>query len=138
MRLSTIFLPLAALALTPAAAIAQNTAENAAQAEKEASGRDYIPFANKGGVWDWHAEGSDVVYFQDRREQWYRAELMGRSPDLPFVQFIGLDTGPSDRLDKWSAIYVRGQRHLFESFEPVPGEKPWQVAEASQADENEG
>lgn len=126
MRHSTILLPLAALALMPSAAIAGEP-NGAAQAENAPG---YIAFANKGGVRDWHAEGGDAIYFQDRRKQWYRAELMSRAHDLPFVQHIGLDTGPGDRLDKWSTIYVRGQRYVLSSFEPVPGEKPWQGAEA--------
>jgi hypothetical protein len=130
MRLSIIFLPLMAMALLPAATAARDSNEDVAQAGERELARAYIPFANKGGLWDWHADGSEVIYFQDRRKQWYRAELMSRAHDLPFVQHIGLDTGPSDRLDKWSTIYVRGQRYVLSSFEPVPGEKPWQGAEA--------
>lgn len=130
MRLSTILLPLTALFLLPAAGIAQDSSEDVAQAGETDPARAYIAFANKGGLWDWHAEGSEVIYFQDRRKQWYRAELMSRAHDLPFVQHIGLDTGPGDRLDKWSTIYVRGQRYVLSSFEPVPGEKPWHAAQA--------
>jgi hypothetical protein len=130
MRLSNIFLPLAALTLAPSVALAADAGDAAPQPVQAENTRHYIAFANKGGLWDWHADGSEVIYFQDRRKQWYRAELMSRAHDLPFAQHIGLDTGPGDRLDKWSTIYVRGQRYVLSSFEPVPGEKPWQGAEA--------
>jgi hypothetical protein len=123
MRVSSIFLGLAAIALVPSAALAKETDAAPAKAENKAG--DYIPFANHGGVWDWHADGTSAVYFQDRHKVWYRAELIGTATDLPWVQFIGLDTRPSGRLDKWSAIYVRGHRFAFSSFEKVDGPLPW-------------
>jgi len=122
MRISPLFLPLAAVALVPAAALAKDNDAKPATAQKQ---RDaYIPFANHGGVWDWHAVGTHTVYFQDRNRRWYKAELIGTAIDLPWVQFIGLDTRPSDRLDKWSSIYVRGQRYSFKSFERIDGVPP--------------
>lgn len=80
-----------------------------------------IPFANHGGVWDWRADGDRTVYFEDNHKQWYKADLMGFSSDLPFVEFIGLDTSPSGSLDKWSAVYIHGQRYPFSSFVKVDG-----------------
>jgi len=124
MRLSNIMLPLAAIALVPAAAIAQDEAQQEAP-QQEAAQRDYIPFPNHGGVWDWHAESRDVIYFQDRRKRWYRAELFTPAIDLPFVQFVGIETKGADRLDKWSSIYVRGEKYALRTFEPVAGDKPW-------------
>ena len=120
MRLSAILLPLAALALTPAAASAKPASPPAPAPtviKKDAS----IPFANHGGVWDWRAEGTHTIYFQDRNKRWYRAELLGTATDLPFVQFVGLDTTPGDRLDRFSGIYIRGQHYAFSSFDQVAG-----------------
>lgn len=140
MRLSTILLPLAAVALLPAAAIAQDGEGRQAEAQQEAGTRNYIPFPNHGGVWDWHADGQDVIYFQDRQKRWYRAELFTPAYDLPWVQFIGIETRGTDRLDKWSTIYIRGQRYSLKSFEMVSGAKPWEAEEADEAAEagNEG
>ena len=123
MRISPIILPLAAFALVPSVALAADNDSKPAASEKQPAA--FIPFANRGGVWDWHGEGQSTVYFQDRHKRWYKAELLTPCVDLPWVQFIGLDTGPSDRLDKWSQIYVKGQRYPFKSFERYTGELPW-------------
>lgn len=123
MRFSPIILPLAAFALVPSVALAADNDSKPAASEKQQAA--YIPFANHGGVWDWHADGTGTVYFQDRHKAWYKAELIGTAPDLPFVQFIGLDTRPSGQLDRWSQIYVKGQRYAFKSFERFTGELPW-------------
>jgi len=123
MRVSAIFLPLAAIALTPASASAKPAPPAApapAVVKKDAS----IAFANHGGVWDWRAVGNHTIYFQDRNKRWYRAELIGTSTDLPWVQFIGLDTKPGDRLDRFSGIYVKGQHFPFSSFDQVAGPPP--------------
>ncbi len=125
MQYARYLLPLAALATmaTPLAASAQDAAQAAAAAPGAATRHDdaSIPFANQGGVRDWRAEGSRDVYFQDDHGQWYLAKLFAPASDLPFVEFIGIDASPGGSLDKWSAIYVRGQRYTFESFAKVAG-----------------
>jgi hypothetical protein len=113
-------LPLALVALFPTAASAKGDDKEARSGGKAA----YIAFANHGGVRDWREGGKDVIYFQDRNRQWYKAELSTPCFDLPFTLFVGLDTGPSDRLDKWSAVYVKGQRYLFKSFTKIVGLPP--------------
>lgn len=123
MRFSAILLPLVATALVPAAAFAKPAAPPAstpAVVKKDAS----IAFANHGGVWDWRAVGTRTIYFQDRNKHWYRAELVGDAVDLPWVQFIGLDTKPGDKLDRWSEVYIKGQRYPFSSFDQVAGPPP--------------
>ena len=120
MRFSPIILTAAALALVPVAAYAEDAKPVAAEKARP----DYIPFANNGGVRDWRADDRDTIYFQDRQKRWYKAELIVPASDLPFTQFIGIDSDPGDRLDKFSAIYVRGQRYLLKSFEPIEGKPP--------------
>lgn len=115
MKFSSILLPFAALALAPTAAHAE---------EARKASNDYIAFANHGGVRDWRAEDRDTVYFQDGQRHWYRAELMAPASDLPFTQFIGIDSDPGDRLDKFSTIYIRGQRYALKSFERIEGSPP--------------
>lgn len=114
-------LPLVALAglALPVVASAQSDASTvvADGRQEQAS----IPFANRGGVRDWRAQGSDSVYFQDNHGQWYLAKLMGSASDLNFTDFIGIDANPDGSLDKFSAIYVRGQKYPFESFVKVDG-----------------
>lgn len=123
MRLPVVLLPLAALALAPGAVSAKPAPQPVPAPEvvkKDAS----IAFANHGGVWDWRAVGTRTIYFQDRNKHWYRAELIGNAIDLPWVQFIGLDTKPGDRLDRFSEVYIKGQRYPFQSFDQVAGPPP--------------
>jgi hypothetical protein len=56
------------------------------------------------------AESRDVVYIQDRRRDWYRAEVMGPCLDLPFARAIGIDTRGSGSFDRFSAVLVEGER----------------------------
>jgi len=80
-----------------------------------------IAFADHGGVEDWRAEGDHTVYLQDSARHWYRAELFMPAFDLPFVEAIGIDAGPTGTLDKFGAITVHGRRYQFSSFEAVAG-----------------
>lgn len=120
MKSFPILFPLAAFALVPGSAIAQEQ-----PAAQNPAGEDArIPFANYGGVWNWRAEGDRTVYFEDSHHRWYKATLVMPAHDLPFAEFVGLDTRPSGTLDKWSAIYVRGQRYPIATFERIEGEPP--------------
>lgn len=112
MNKSLLFLPFAAIAFAAAPAMATQQAR-----QPEAS----IPFVNHGGIWNWAAQGDDTIYFQDVHRQWYKATLFAPSPDLPFAFGLRLDTGPMNTLDKWSAVYIDGQRYPFQSFVKVDG-----------------
>ncbi|MEJ2410527.1 MAG: hypothetical protein P8Y58_16305 [Novosphingobium sp.] len=112
MKTFSLLLPAALMAMAPLPAMAES-----ARPQTEAS----IPFANHGGVWNWRSEGNRTLYFEDNRKVWYKAELMGFSTDLPFVNFIGLDTRPNGTLDRWSAVYIHGQRYPLTSFVKVDG-----------------
>ncbi|WP_338468147.1 DUF6491 family protein [Novosphingobium sp. ZN18A2] len=124
--------PVAALVLAaPATALAQAGQEHSGQEQaarqqstKQQSAHEpaaSIPFANHGGIWDWRSEGDSTVYFQDSHRQWYRAELFMPALDLPFVEFIGIDAGPTGTLDRFGAVYIHGQRYPFKSFVKVDG-----------------
>ena len=81
-----------------------------------------IPFANRGDVEDWRAQGNNAIWFQDQHRRC--AELFGPAFDLPFVEHIGIDANPSGTLDKFGAIVVRGHRYGFRSFERMDGPPP--------------
>lgn len=119
MRLSPIAIALAAAAMLPTAAYAKDDKPVAAK-----SADAYIPFVNHGGVRDWRADGDRTIYFQDAHRRWYKAELMSPAFDLPFTEFIAIDGGPSDRLDSFGSVYVKGQRYPFRSFEAIDGQPP--------------
>src|SRR6478609_5939280 len=90
--------------------------------EAKAPSRAEIPFANNGGVWDWTTGEDDrTIYFQDRHRQWFKATLFMQAFDLPYTTTIRIDSGATNTLDKWGAIYVNNLRYPFQSFEKVDG-----------------
>jgi hypothetical protein len=68
-----------------------------------------IPFPGL-RIRNFRAESRDVVYLEDHRRNWYRAEVIGPCTELPFAHAIGIDTRGSSSFDKFSAIVVRGER----------------------------
>ena len=77
----------------------------------------YIPFANHGGIRDWHADRDQGLWVQDTHRQWYYAKLMGTCIGLNFAQSIGFDTHPLGRFDQFSSIFVPGSgRCAVQSF----------------------
>ncbi len=70
--------------------------------------KDYIPFANHGGIRDWKADRDQGVWVQDVHRQWYYAKLMAPCAGLNFAETIGFDTHPQGRFDKFSSIFVPG------------------------------
>ncbi len=124
MKLPVLLIPASLLALAPLAIPVQAheaSARTSAKPSQAASRAASIPFADHGNVRNWRAQGTRAVYFEDNHRQWYRAELMGTAFDLPYVEHIGILSGPSGSLDKFGAITVRGQRYAFASFEKVAG-----------------
>lgn len=92
-------------------------AEERAEAAAPAMGQETsIPFANFGNIRDWRPDGMNGLYVQDTGGRWYRATLMGPCVELPTANQIGFVTQGPDRIDKFSAITVRGQRCQFSSF----------------------
>jgi hypothetical protein len=88
--------------------------------------KDYIPFANSGGIRDWKADRDQGLWVQDIHRQWYYAKLMAPCIGLNFAETIGFDTHPLGRFDKFSAIFVPGAgggRCIVQSF-TVSGAPP--------------
>src|SRR5581483_5401118 len=92
-------LPAAALAAAPPKAPPPATGEEAS-----------IPLVRFDGIWDFEAVGDDVVYLQDRHHNWYRAQLDGRCPGLPFAFRLGVDTRGSPNFDRASMLIVDRRR----------------------------
>lgn len=82
-----------------------------------------IPFAHlRGGIRSFHAEDQDTVYVQDRRRNWYRAEIAGACIGLPWAMRIGVDTRGSSTFDRSSTLLVEGDRCQLVSL--TRSEKP--------------
>lgn len=119
MKLSSLVLPLAAIALAAPAAYAETVPASAA-AQQEVR----IPFANNGGIRDFRAHEQDVLYIQDRQRRWYKATLMAPAFDLRNALEIGFDTGPTDTFDRFSTVIVHGQRYAVQSLVGIEGKPP--------------
>ena len=100
MRLALLILALAA----GAPAVAQPDAPR--QRPEEAR----IPFVNFGSVRTFRTAGEDVIYLQDTRRNWYRAELSGRCVGIEQALRIGVDSRFGSTLDNSSTLIVDGRR----------------------------
>jgi hypothetical protein len=83
-----------------------------------------IPFANHArAIRTFEAVGDDILYLQDRRDRWYRAELGGSCFGLKWANAIGYDTRGRLTLGSGDSILVEGQRCMIVSLtasEPPP------------------
>ncbi|GAB4143208.1 MAG: hypothetical protein Tsb0016_12100 [Sphingomonadales bacterium] len=84
--------------------------------------RASIPFADLGNIRDWRAYGDDILYVESVTGQWYQAEVFGPCLALPFAETIAFVTEPDGSLDKFSSIWVDGDRCFFRSFEKIAQE----------------
>lgn len=99
-----ILVPILAAALA-APAFASHSEHRAAAKAEEVS----IPLPGF-RIRNFRAEERDVVYLEDQRRNWYRAELIGPCHELPFAQAIGIDTRGSSSFDRFGAIIVGRDR----------------------------
>lgn len=103
MRIPLILLAFLA-ALAPSAAAA-------GPAEPQTRAREArIPFVNFGAIRTFRTAGEEVLYLQDRRRNWYRAELAGRCPGIEGALRIGVDSRFGSTLDSGSILIVEGRR----------------------------
>jgi hypothetical protein len=65
-----------------------------------------IPFANHGGIRDWHADNDRGLWIQDAHGKWYYATVMSPCLGLNFANSIGFDTRPAGSFDRFSYIVV--------------------------------
>jgi hypothetical protein len=99
----------AAAAALPAAASAGSAAPAAVPAvEDEREVR--IPFVNFRNIRSFHSQDDGIVYLQDQRRNWYRAELHGPCFGLRWALRIAVDTRGSTVFDRFSVLIVDGER----------------------------
>jgi hypothetical protein len=104
------------IALTAAAAVASPAASKPRPAPPVIGQEARIPFASMGGIRSFHADGDEIVYLQDYRRRWYRAELIGACPDLMWAFRIAIDTRGSSTFDRGSALLVGHDRCMIGSL----------------------
>jgi hypothetical protein len=101
------------LLLLAAAAAGPTLAAPPAAERAEAS----IPFVGQPrSIRSFRAVGDDLLYLQDRRGRWYRAELGGPCIGLSWANVIGYDTRGSLSLARGNSVLVEGQRCMIVSL----------------------
>ncbi len=82
-----------------------------------------IAFVNFGGIRNFRADDDEeVVYLEDRRRRWYRAELIGPCRGIRWAHRIAVDTRGSSTFDRFSTLIVEGERCQLGSL--TRSEKP--------------
>jgi len=79
-----------------------------------------IPFANKGGIWNWQVVDNNTVLIESRSRTWYKATLFGNCINLAFAQDMAFISNSNGTFDKFSSIRTRGQRCPLVSLVQVP------------------
>ena len=111
------------LALAAGAVLAVPAASKPRPAPPITGEETQIPFAHlRGGIRSFHADDRDTVYLQDRRRDWYRAEVAGACIGLPWARAIGIDTRFGSTFQRGSSLIVEGDRCMVTSL--VRSEKP--------------
>jgi hypothetical protein len=96
---------------------AATTQAASTDAAKPATPEASIPFANRGGIFDWHADKDRGLWVQDVHRNWYYAKFMGPCIGLDFANSIGFDTRPLGNFDRFSSVFVPGTgRCTVQSF----------------------
>jgi Family of unknown function (DUF6491) len=68
-----------------------------------------IPFADKGGIWNWQVVDDKHVLIQSRSRDWYQATLIGSCFNIGFAEKLAFVSNPGGSFDKFSSIRVHGQ-----------------------------
>ena len=131
---SAISLAAAASATEVPAAPAAPVAPAAAvpPAANQAPPEGQIPFANKGGIWNWQVIDNKTVLIESRARKWYKATLFGNCINLAFAQDMAFVSNSNGTFDKFSSIRTGGQRCPLVSLVEVPA--PPKKSNAKKAD----
>ena len=96
-----------AASLALGAPVAAKPSRTAPAIGEEAS----IPFATmRRGIRSFHAVDDSLVFIQDSRRNWYRAEVAGTCLGLSWAMRIGYDTRGSSNFDRGSSLIVGDER----------------------------
>jgi hypothetical protein len=99
---------------------AASSAAAAPAAEPAPPPEAQIPFASKGGIWNWRVVDDKTVLIESRGRQWYKATLFGNCINLSFANGLTFIPNPSGSFDKFSTIRSHGQRCPLVSLVKIP------------------
>ncbi|WP_230291571.1 hypothetical protein [Croceicoccus sp. Ery5] len=67
----------------------------------------------------WVGHGNSTLFLRDRRDRWYRAELIGTCCELSLVRDIGFESGGMNAFNRRSVIVIRGHSYGLKSFDQI-------------------
>lgn len=68
-----------------------------------------IPFANTGGIYDFHVENDDGLWVQARGGQWYYGKFFTPCIGIQFAITLGFMPGRGNgTFDRWSSVVTHG------------------------------
>lgn len=79
----------------------------------------FIPFANqRSSIHSFQADGREGLWVEDARHNWYYGKFFSPCIGVENAVSLGFETGPNDRLDRYSYVIVPRERDrcAFQSF----------------------
>jgi hypothetical protein len=108
------------------AAVALTGAIPASAAGPQAAPQEYadgaptrVAFADFQAIYDWRADDQGALLLRTASDHYYRATFAAPCSKLPTAISIGFITEVAGPLDRWTSIYVDGDRCWFKTFAPV-------------------
>lgn len=92
----------------PTTSTTSTTSEAPIDASTSRPGDASIPFADHGGITDWHADGTRGIWVQGVHRDWFYGTFMTACTGLDHAGAVGFVTNPSGDLDHWSYVVIRG------------------------------
>ncbi len=78
-----------------------------------------VAFGAFNAIYDWKVDNRGALLLRTAWGRYYRATFAGPCPELPTAISIGFITEVAGPLNRWSSIYVDGDRCWFKNFDPV-------------------
>lgn len=81
-----------------------------------------IHFADHGGIYDWHPNGTKGIWVQSANRQWYYGTFLGPCFGLNTAWRVGFLPEVTGEFNRWSSIVVPHEiRCRLTTFEPSIG-----------------
>jgi hypothetical protein len=81
-----------------------------------------IPFADHGGIYDWHPNGTKGIWVQAANRQWYYGTFLGSCFGLDTAWRVAFVPEVTGEFNRWSSIVVPHEiRCHLTTFEPSVG-----------------
>src|ERR1700709_2304325 len=78
-----------------------------------------VPFDDFAAIYNWKVDNSGALLLRTASDHYFPATFAGPCPELPTAINIGFVTEAYGPLDRWSSVYVDGDRCCFKTFDPI-------------------